>query len=115
MRKIFAHFLLSCILLSQLSTGVLAKEKIPDLPDLPPEFDTVLPPDGVDVFSPSTTPAQVAPEKPSVTQPSTTQNQTVTKPVQTTSSQKTTVQTPPEKTTSTQTKKPAQTVQKVNT
>ncbi len=45
-----------------MSAIVKAEEKLPDLPNLPPEFDTVLPPDGVDVFSPSTTPAQVAPK-----------------------------------------------------
>lgn len=36
------------------------KDNIPTLPDLPPEFDAVIPPDGLDVFSPSTTPAQEA-------------------------------------------------------
>lgn len=64
MRKIFAQFLLICFLFGGFSPAVLAKESLPELPDLPVEFDTVLPPDGLDVFSPSTTPAQIAPQTP---------------------------------------------------
>lgn len=128
MKKIFAQFLLLCLLLTQLSTGVSAKDKIPDLPALPPDFDTVLPPEGIDVFSPSTTPAQIAPEAPAVVNPvktttpksstaqSTLKPASTAAPVQSNTSNKTAV--PPQKTTSAP--KPAvqktpQTVQKVNT
>lgn len=120
MKKLFTQFLLACLVMTQFSFGVFAKEKMPDLPDLPPAFDTVLPPDGVDVFSPSTTPAQIAPEKPVVTKPSTTV-QTQSKPAQPTTTSKPTVskpvaQTQPKKNTATApVKKPVQTVQKVNT
>ena len=62
MKKFFTQFLLICFICVQTFSVVAAEEKLPDLPNLPPEFDTVMPPDGVDVFSPSTTPAQVAPE-----------------------------------------------------
>lgn len=132
MKKIFAQFLLLCLLLTQLSAGVSAKDKIPDLPALPPDFDTVLPPDGIDVFSPSTTPAQVAPDVPAVVNPVKTSTPKQSSAAQTTSKsastpartqstppkQKTQTVTPPPKTTSTT--KPAaqktpQTVQKVNT
>lgn len=42
---------------------VVAEEQLPELPELP-EFDTVLPPSGVDAFAPSTTPSkEVVPNK----------------------------------------------------
>ena len=64
MKKFFTQFVLVCFIGVQLFSAAFAEEKLPDLPDLPPEFDTVIPPDGVDVFSPSTTPAQVTQPKP---------------------------------------------------
>lgn len=86
MKKIFTQFILICFILVQTFSAVSAAEKLPDLPNLPPEFDTVLPPDGVDVFSPSTTPSQVTPSQPAKTttaQPEKTaapQKQAVTQP-----------------------------------
>ena len=41
-----------------------------------PDFDTVLPPDGIDAFSPSSTPSQVAPQKPTQTTAQTATKQT---------------------------------------
>lgn len=75
---------------------------LPDLPNLP-DFDSVLPPDGIDVFAPSSTPAQVAPKPttPAQTTPVKTQTNTVTQPP------KTTVQTkPPQNTSKKTTSKP---------
>lgn len=42
-----------------------------DLPELPslPEFDNVLPPEGMDAFAPSETPAQIAEPKPQISTP----------------------------------------------
>lgn len=39
-----------------------AKDELPDLPALP-DFDSVMAPDGIDAFAPSSTPAQVAPKE----------------------------------------------------
>ncbi len=60
MKKILTLFILCVILLCKNPPAI--SEDLPDLPVLP-DFDTVLPPDGIDAFSPSSTPAQVAPEK----------------------------------------------------
>ena len=52
--------------------------ELPNLPELP-VFETIIPPDSMDVFSPATTPTQVAPTKtttPSTQKPSTTTNKT---------------------------------------
>lgn len=134
MKKIFAQFLLICFLFCGFSADIFAKESLPDLPDLPPEFDTVLPPDGMDVFSPSTTPAQIAPQKPEpaaqTVQTSSVKTSASSKPTtqkaQTNSSQKTVQTSTTKPAASSQSKtsvtptqatqpKPAQTVQKVNT
>lgn len=62
-----------------------AKDELPDLPALP-DFDSVMPPDGIDAFAPSSTPAQVAPKKPesSSTVPAATSNTAKTPAVKTT-------------------------------
>ena len=60
LRKIITVFILCVLLLCKNPPAI--SEDLPDLPVLP-DFDTVLPPDGIDAFSPSSTPAQVAPEK----------------------------------------------------
>lgn len=59
-KKIFSYIVLTGFLFTQIPFAA-AKETLPDLPDLP-VFDDVLPPDGMDVFAPSSTPAQVAPK-----------------------------------------------------
>ena len=64
-KKIFSYIILTGFLFTQIPFPS-AKETLPDLPDLP-VFDDVLPPDGMDVFAPSTTPAQVAPKTPQTT------------------------------------------------
>lgn len=64
MKKILAYFILTVFLFGQISC-VFAKDELPDLPSLP-DFDAVVPPDNIDVFAPSSTPAQVAPKKPAV-------------------------------------------------
>ena len=109
MKKFFTQILLISFICVQIASGVNAKEKLPDLPELPPEFDTVLPPDGVDVFSPSTTPAQIAPENKPEQKTSTTST-----PAQTSSAApKTTAPSQPAKSTLTPVKKTTQ--PKVNT
>lgn len=62
-----------------------AKDELPDLPALP-DFDSVMPPDGIDAFAPSSTPAQVAPKKPetSSTVPAATSNTAKTPAAKTT-------------------------------
>ena len=63
--KIFKKFgvllVLGVFVLMQIAPccKVIAEEQLPDLPELP-EFDTVLPPSGIDAFAPSSTPSQVA-------------------------------------------------------
>ncbi len=66
-KKIFSYLILIGFLFTQ-TPNVTAKETLPDLPDLP-VFDEVLPPDGMDVFAPSSTPAQIAPKTPQNTIP----------------------------------------------
>ena len=73
MKKIIILFIL-CVLSLCHNQAVIA-ESLPDLPVLP-DFDTVLPPDGIDAFSPSTTPSQVAPQKPTQTTAQTATKQT---------------------------------------
>lgn len=73
MKKIVILFIL-CVLSLCHNQAVIA-ESLPDLPVLP-DFDTVLPPDGIDAFSPSTTPSQVAPQKPTQTTAQTATKQT---------------------------------------
>ena len=73
MKKIVILFIL-CVLSLCHNQAVIA-ESLPDLPVLP-DFDTVLPPDGIDAFSPSTTPSQVAPQKPIQTTAQTATKQT---------------------------------------
>lgn len=73
MKKIVTLFIL-CVLSLCHNQAVIA-ESLPDLPVLP-DFDTVLPPDGIDAFSPSTTPSQVAPQKPTQTTAQTATKQT---------------------------------------
>lgn len=66
-KKIFSYLLLIGFLFAQ-TPNVTAKETLPDLPDLP-VFDEVLPPDGMDVFAPSSVPAQIVPKTPQNTTP----------------------------------------------
>lgn len=62
MKKVWAFFILVGFLFVQVPC-CFSQETLPDLPDLP-VFDEVLPPDGLDVFAPASTPAQVAPKTP---------------------------------------------------
>lgn len=62
MKKVLSSFILIGFLFMQLSAA-FAKDTLPDLPSLP-DFDTVLPPDGADVFAPSSQPAKEAPKQP---------------------------------------------------
>lgn len=83
LRKIII-FLGLCIFFMCNFADAIADE-LPELPVLP-EFETVLPPEGVDVFSPSASPAQIAPAKKENTQTQSlqktagTSKQTVQKP-----------------------------------
>ena len=108
MKKFFTQLALVCIICVQMFSAVQAGEKLPDLPDLPPEFDTVLPPDGVDVFSPSTTPAQIAPQNTAEQKPAASSTSTVQS-----KAEKTTTQSQPAKSTLTPVKSSTQ--QKANT
>ena len=65
LRKIITFFIISILLLCQ--NPVAISDNLPDLPVLP-DFDTVVPPDGIDAFSPSSTPAKIAQPKPENTQ-----------------------------------------------
>lgn len=91
-KKIFSVFIIIGFLLLQIPSALpalaSADDALPDLPNLP-DFDSVLPPDGADAFSPSSTPPKIAPKqpvntttqpvvKPAVSSPS----KTVTAPVQ---------------------------------
>lgn len=78
MKKIISSLILVGFLFMQLP-AVFAKETLPELPALP-DFDTVLPPDGADVFAPSSQPAQVAPKQPAKTV--TSSSSAVSKPAQ---------------------------------
>ena len=92
LKKNFLYLLLIGFLFAQ-TPNVTAKETLPDLPDLP-VFDEVLPPDGMDVFAPSYTPAQIAPKTPKDTTSAQSVNTTSvkTQPV-VTANKNTTVQT----------------------
>lgn len=108
MKRILSLFILFNLLMMPVSAA--ANDVLPELPNLP-DFDSVLPPDGMDVFAPSSTPAQVAPKqavpqqstpaqqqtKPVTATPSTTQAKPVSSP-----------QTTPPKTVVTPVQKPAQ-------
>ena len=61
LRKFLASFV-ACVFLVNSSICVFA-QGLPELPNLP-EFDTVVAPDGLDVFAPSETPPEIAPAKP---------------------------------------------------
>lgn len=63
-KNIVSGILLAVFMLSSVSCAIC--EELPNLPELP-VFETIIPPDSMDVFSPSATPAQVAPQKPAVT------------------------------------------------
>ena len=65
LRKIITFFIISILLLCQNPAAI--SDNLPDLPVLP-DFDTVVPPDGIDAFSPSSTPAKIAQPKPENTQ-----------------------------------------------
>lgn len=114
MKKIISLLILVSFLL--INIGTANSETLPELPNLPtePEFDTVIPPDNLDVFAPSETPAQTVskpvvqtakptkPESPTVTQSSTikvTPVNNTTKSTQTsqTAAQKTVNTNPPPK------------------
>lgn len=71
--KKFRNKLLIVVILFSfvLQIGIVNAEDLPELPSLP-EFENVLPPDGVDAFAPSETPAQIAEPKPQVVSPQTT-------------------------------------------
>ena len=61
MKKILIFFIITGFLFVQCPFS-FAKDELPDLPALP-DFDSVMPPDGIDAFAPSSTPAQVAPKE----------------------------------------------------
>lgn len=63
MKKMFSYFILVGFLLLQIQPVLAASEySLPDLPNLP-DFDMVQAPDGMDVFSPSAAPPQIAPKQ----------------------------------------------------
>ena len=122
MKKFLTLIVQVCFICVQIFSPVFAGEKLPDLPDLPPEFDAVIPPEGVDVFSPSTTPAEVAPKNPvqqTVSTPASTKqtNENYSaKPVQTAPvNQQTNVKTQPVKSSLTPVKTTLQTKNKIIT
>ena len=61
MKKILIFFIITGFLFVQCPFS-FAKDELPDLPALP-DFDSVMAPDGIDAFAPSSTPAQVAPKE----------------------------------------------------
>lgn len=61
MKKILIFFIITGFLFVQCPFS-FAKDELQDLPALP-DFDSVMPPDGIDAFAPSSTPAQVAPKE----------------------------------------------------
>lgn len=79
-KNIVSGFLLSVFVLTTMPCAF--SEELPSLPDLP-VFETIIPPDGMDVFTPSSTPTQVAPQKTSTTTATkpTANTSTVAKPV----------------------------------
>lgn len=80
LKKFRNKFLAVVILFSFVfQIGIVNAEDLPELPSLP-EFDNVLPPDGMDAFAPSETPAQIAEPKSQVSS----SQATITKPSTTT-------------------------------
>lgn len=67
-KNFVSGILLAVFVLSSVPCAIC--EELPNLPELP-VFETIIPPDSMDVFSPSDTPAQVAPQKPAVTKTTT--------------------------------------------
>lgn len=63
-KNIVSGFLLSVFLLTSLPCAWC--DELPSLPDLP-VFETIIPPDGMDVFSPSSTPSKVVVPKSDIT------------------------------------------------
>ena len=110
LKRIICSFLLTVFILT-FSPSVFA-EDLPSLPELP-IFDTVIQPDSLDVFAPSSTPAEVVPVKTTTPKPAKT-----TQVSKTVSNKTTSTMTPVKNSTKspvTQTQKQTSTVQKVNT